>query len=214
MAVHIPSDLPEGTARLMREALGLGESLKHETDRGVVLVGGGILDAALYDLLRAAFVDDKEVESLIGARDKPGDRPLATFSSRIKTAYSLGIISRAFYRQLDLVRDIRNKCAHSIDTIDFGTPPYSDQISRLRSEFYDRMVRVSPTQATPRNRVYYTILEHYGLLRQFAQTIKRRVVWPCMYDMAFESPEEQARITEWIRGIQSGQIPKPPTWLD
>jgi DNA-binding MltR family transcriptional regulator len=93
-------------------------SLVEESDRGCVLVGAAILEKRLEDIFRHVFdhngIARKFQDALFDANG-----PLGTFSSKIKLAYSLGLIARTTYKDLDTVRRIRNDFAHSIHKVDF-----------------------------------------------------------------------------------------------
>ena len=86
------------------------EDVQKETDRGVALVSAAFLDDALEAMLRAFFVDDPdEVDKLLNAK---AIRPLSSFASRIQLAYCLGLIGPNMYRDLNVIRDIRNDFSH------------------------------------------------------------------------------------------------------
>jgi mannitol operon repressor len=48
--------------------------------------------------------------------------PLSSFSSRIKAAYCLGLISHSMYYDLETIRKIRNKFAHKMHGYTFDEP--------------------------------------------------------------------------------------------
>jgi DNA-binding MltR family transcriptional regulator len=81
---------------------GFYEELQNESARAAVIIASAFLDAQLRDLISKSFVDDhKIVDELLGAEDN-SDGPLSTFSSRIKAAYCLGLISKSMYYDLNL----------------------------------------------------------------------------------------------------------------
>jgi len=79
-----------------------------ESERGAALVGAALLDARLERILRSHFVEGKCAEELLGG----GNAPLASFSSRIKCCYVLGLITTGERKDLEIVRAIRNAFAH------------------------------------------------------------------------------------------------------
>ncbi|MBX3361836.1 MAG: hypothetical protein KF912_09500 [Phycisphaeraceae bacterium] len=83
-------------------------TLSHESDRGVVLMAAAHLDDQLKELLSFILVDD------VGAQQDllSSNGGCSTFSSRIALAYLLGLISKKVYRDLTLIRKIRNDFAH------------------------------------------------------------------------------------------------------
>jgi len=101
---------------------GFYEELQSESPRAAVIVAAAFLDAQLRELLAAFCIEDsKEVSELLGGEDKP-DRPLSTFSSRIRAAYCLGLISKKLKDDLNTIRKIRNKFAHQLHGYSFDEP--------------------------------------------------------------------------------------------
>ena len=101
---------------------GFYEELQNESARGAVIIASAFLDAQLINLISKFLIDDpKIVDELLGAEDKP-DSPLSSFSSRIKTAYCLGLIGKSMYDDLGAIRKIRNKFAHKMHGYTFDEP--------------------------------------------------------------------------------------------
>jgi hypothetical protein len=86
------------------------KELEGQSDRGLVIVGAAGLDVVLEGLLSAHLNDEVKREEMFGPNG-----PLGEFSSRIKMAASLGLISKDERRELELVRRIRNKTAHEVN---------------------------------------------------------------------------------------------------
>src|SRR5438105_6516131 len=108
--------------------------LGQESDRGLVLVGSSYLDSCLKTLLKASFVEDRQIiHEMLGR-----DRPLGSFSSRMKIAYLLGLLELPEYRELDLIRKIRNDCGHSHEQIDLSNSPYRERILNLN--YYEEIL--------------------------------------------------------------------------
>lgn len=82
-----------------------------ESDRGFVLIASGYLEELLKNLIMAQVVE--------GMKEK--DVPLGPFSSRIKLAHALGIISSKEFHDLKIIRDVRNDLAHKLD-VSFDAP--------------------------------------------------------------------------------------------
>jgi DNA-binding MltR family transcriptional regulator len=95
------------------------EELQKETPRAAVIVSGAFLDSLLRDLIGSFMIDDaKTVDGLLGCEKNP-ETPLSSFSARIKTAYCLGLICKAEYHDLNLIRKIRNRFAHKLHGYSF-----------------------------------------------------------------------------------------------
>jgi len=102
-----------------------------ETDRGAALVGAAQLDQQLLELLKRYFIDGKESSELLeGAL-----APLGTFSSRILAAFCLGLISEYEFRELQLIRKIRNEFAHRTHGLMFE----DQKVASLCANLDDRM---------------------------------------------------------------------------
>lgn len=85
-----------------------------ESDRAAAILTGSYLEVLLEKLLRTKFIQSPVVEDLF-----KGNGALSTFSSRIALCFALGYIEETTYRDLNLVRKIRNHFAHNIANASF-----------------------------------------------------------------------------------------------
>ena len=102
---------------------------KKESDRGCALVLAANLDNRLRSLLKSFFVEQSPNKQN-GLFE--GNGCLATFSSRIKVSFSVGLLGTDEQHDLDIIRAIRNDFAHNESSIDFSNPPVSDRCNSLR----------------------------------------------------------------------------------
>lgn len=107
------------------------KEFQDETDRGAALVGAALLDKQLLDLLKSHLLKNKESTELL----EGGTAPLGTFSARIKANYCLGLITDLEYRELQLIRKIRNEFAHQAHGLSFE----NERIASLCAQLRDRM---------------------------------------------------------------------------
>lgn len=100
-------------------------SLWSENDRGVIILSGSAIEELLEREIRKLMpqLNSDERSYLF---DFNG--PIGTFSSKIRMANALGIISRQIYRKIDLIREMRNSCAHSRQPLTFQSPPIFDAV--------------------------------------------------------------------------------------
>jgi len=98
-----------------------------ESDRGAVLVAGTILDERLKDILKSFLSDTKSTVDLL----EGFNAPLGTFSARITACFSLGLIQKNEFEELNLIRKIRNEFAHTWDNTTFETDSIKDLCSKL-----------------------------------------------------------------------------------
>ena len=114
---------------------GFYDELERETDRGAALLAGALIDNFLAALLEAFFIETPptkkgaptEVEKLL----YEPNAPLGTFSSRATTAYCLGLISYEDFKDIYLIKDIRNHFAHRLQGYSFSTPSILQKCKRL-----------------------------------------------------------------------------------
>jgi hypothetical protein len=95
------------------------DSLKSESDRAAIVIAGSLLEDELASRIRRSMraLSKDESASLFGF-----DGPVGTFSSRILTAYAFGLIDSRDRELLNIVRELRNACAHARVPLSFETP--------------------------------------------------------------------------------------------
>jgi len=106
---------------------GFLDKLRKESDRGAVLISAAILDEQLKDILKAFLTNSKSSNELL----ESSNAPLGTFSSRINSCYSLGLIQKNEFEELNTIRKIRNEFAHKWNDADFTTPKIKDLTMNL-----------------------------------------------------------------------------------
>jgi DNA-binding MltR family transcriptional regulator len=120
--------------------------LVEESDRGCVLVAAALLETRLENIFRYVFklnsIPKKIQDSLF---DSNG--PLSTFSSKAKLAFSLKLINKTIFEDIETVRRIRNEFAHSATAVDFIGHEVSKRIEAMHcvQEFKGSMQRYSST---------------------------------------------------------------------
>ena len=83
--------------------------LQRETDRGLPLVAAALIDEKLLETLQAFLCPGKTSERLL----TDPNAPLGTFSARIDACLALALIDEPEYREITLLRKVRNRFAHS-----------------------------------------------------------------------------------------------------
>lgn len=108
------------------------EELEGTSDRAAVIVGGAIIDEILRDILESFLL-----ESASNSNNNifSGNGPLATFSSKISMAYSLGLIGKWEKDRIDVIRKIRNDFAHGFDTASFSNQATINRCISLKVPF-------------------------------------------------------------------------------
>lgn len=99
-------------------------SLPEESERGIILIGAAFIEEELEGMLRAYFPFIRSLQNSTSADTKKVDRvandlfgaykPLNTFAAKSDFAFSIGLVTDWEYRDIALLRKIRNKFAHQI----------------------------------------------------------------------------------------------------
>lgn len=120
--------------KLSEQDYRIGDQMVGETDRGAVIICASLIEDALAQRIRDNFVQlsSDETDSLFGA-----EAPIGSFSARIKLAYALGIIDRNHRQMCDLLRAMRNSCAHSRQMISFQDKALVDALDLLVRDLMD-----------------------------------------------------------------------------
>src|SRR5688572_1253343 len=86
-----------------------------ETDRGAAVLGASMLDQKLKEVINDFLIPCKQTDSIVNTIDGP----IGNLGTRSKLAYSLGLISEQEFREIEIVRKIRNVFAHKFE-LDFS----------------------------------------------------------------------------------------------
>ena len=96
-----------------------------ESDRSADVLAGSFAEHYLATYIRHFMIADSEVERLFERG------PLSTFDARINIAYAFRLITKAHRQDLLLIKDIRNRFAHSLQLIDLQRPHIKAMIRKL-----------------------------------------------------------------------------------
>lgn len=95
--------------------------------RGLILSLAAFSEDSLGKMLLTFMLDNKASKELT----EGFNAPLGTFSSRIKACFSLGLITEEQYKDLELLRKIRNKFSHSWENISIEDKDISQLIQNI-----------------------------------------------------------------------------------
>ncbi len=110
-----------------------------ESDRSAIVLAGSFAERYLATYIGHFMIDDPEIERLFEAG------PLASFDARINIAYAFRLISSEHRDDLRLIKDIRNRFAHSPQLIDLQRDDIQTMIQKLS------MYKTLHDPATPPN---------------------------------------------------------------
>jgi len=111
-------------------------------ERGLVLALAAFAEEALGDLIEAFLISGDPAKQLL----EGFNAPLGTFSARIKMSYSLGLVTKRQYEDLDQLRKIRNEFAHKWEPISFDDQKIAAHIRALHFSSLDDVFPASPIE--------------------------------------------------------------------
>jgi hypothetical protein len=100
--------------------------LKKESDRAAAVLAASFLETQLETLLKKVLINHKDRDLMFGAF-----APLGSFSAKISVAFLIGLIPEDIYKDLNVIRKIRNEFAHKYDTLAFDLSPVKDWVDNF-----------------------------------------------------------------------------------
>ncbi|MEC9290879.1 MAG: hypothetical protein VX730_00590 [Pseudomonadota bacterium] len=82
----------------------------NESDRGKALVVASLIEEMLEEILTNFMLDNKAVKKLFNVPNAP----LSNLSSKTLLCRALGLINEAEFREIEIIRKIRNSFAHNV----------------------------------------------------------------------------------------------------
>lgn len=118
----------------------LVDDLIDESDRGMVVILGSIVEDMLFEQVVKNFVRDDEPFR----RDlrRPGS-VLSNWTDNVTLAQALGIIDENDALGLEVINKMRNACAHSRQPINFKTPVMRDALGLLVTNDVAELIRTT-----------------------------------------------------------------------
>lgn len=90
-------------------------NMHRESDRGAVLSIAAALEDRLKEIILLFLRDSKSSTKLLDGFNAP----IGTFSSKILMSHALGLITDKEYKELETLRKLRNKFAHTWENLNF-----------------------------------------------------------------------------------------------
>ena len=101
---------------------------RKESDRASVILAGAMIEKSLEMMIRAKLIPS------LSKKDELFDTPYAplrNLKAMIELGYRIGLISSNLYRDLNIIRDIRNDFAHDIEGCSFENSSVKDRVGEL-----------------------------------------------------------------------------------
>jgi|ERR1035438_1048847 hypothetical protein len=189
-----------------QRVLGIFSAIEKESERGRLLLLSAHIDEVLCKILKTFLkpprkARDDKLFNVMG--------PLSTFASRIEMAYRLGLISRDAADCYDILRNIRNECAHKIQPYSFDTSG-KQAFTDFKKLSY-RISGISDTleycgligDRTSENGFMLLVMIHVSVLEAHLNCIKEA---PAMFPVVFPSLADQKPHLTKHGGITPNQV--------
>ncbi len=142
-------------------------------DRAIVIIGSAFLETILeHILIEFLPEDEKEVEILLSY-----DKPLGTYSNKVRMVYCLGLIEKKVMNDLKLIGKIRNRFAHNL-SVSFEDKDIGSWCKELKWHREVFFLHETPKEATARD-VYQvrvnTVISHLNGVVSMASNDKRKI---------------------------------------
>ena len=130
-SLELKIDMADGKIKISQLFDDFAEDLLAERSaRPLIIIGAAKIEQLLFEMLNTFLlpkrIRGKEQDELL-----IGDTPLATFSARIKICHRLGLIDEKLCGTLELLRKIRNQCAHSV-SFDHAKSPVREHLAQFK----------------------------------------------------------------------------------
>lgn len=124
----------EGDKRITSDVF---DQIQKDSDRAAGIVAAAIVEQRLAEFLQSRFPETKLAERLT-LKLFNSTSPLGSFSAKIDAAYLFGYISEDAQSDLQVIKEIRNRFAHSLDIDSFERPEIKSRCENLK--LVDRFV--------------------------------------------------------------------------
>ncbi len=105
-----------------------------QDDRAMVLSLATFIEDTLGRLLLTYFRNCKATKDLV----EGFNAPLGTLGSRIKAVYAFGLVTEQQYKDMDILRKVRNKFAHSWDGVSLARNDIQAALGELSGYTFDQ----------------------------------------------------------------------------
>ena len=122
-------------ARLLKQAEKIEKAVEGESPRAKIILFATQIDEMLQELLIKFLKPPRRAKRETEDELLGKFKPLSSFNARIALAFRVGLISKDDAEAFDILRDIRNDCAHKIFEFSLSKPPHSDLLRRFTNRW-------------------------------------------------------------------------------
>jgi DNA-binding MltR family transcriptional regulator len=113
----------------------LAEINRGASDRALGIIAASLVEIHLTKLIKQAFIPEVKTGSKETVQELMfhSSGPLGAFSTKIRLAYMMGLISKEFFKDLEIMKEIRNRFAHHTEIVVSISQKYQVAVSILPS---------------------------------------------------------------------------------
>lgn len=161
---QISNPIEEGDDNIYDELNLLSRLLDGLDDRGLVLSLSAFAEDSLGTLLTAFMLPSDASKKLL----EGFNAPLGTFSARTMAAYSLGLINKFQFDDLERLRKIRNEFAHTWQVIEITKPNIFSLIEKMSFSRIDDHFPKTPNEKL-RSSIICLLIEISSMVNQISK---------------------------------------------
>lgn len=159
-----------------------------QDDRAMVLSLAAFIEDTLGRLLLAYLRDCKASRDLV----EGFNAPLGTLSSRIKTAYAFGLVTEEQFRDMEVLRKIRNLFAHDWEGVSLERSDIASMIGQLSGYNFEGKSTISAGKGRLLTTLSSCCIELY-LFQGRIQAKKHAKALDVSHRLTIEPPTELGR---------------------
>lgn len=134
----------------------------NESDRGAIILAAthveDVLELQIVNRLPVLAEDETARKKMF-----EHDGILSSFSKKIEMAYAMGIVDKAYRKKIDLIREIRNACAHARFPLSMEKQVLQDACKALLTATWDNLPNYEPSTLRNAFLLECTFIGHFIL---------------------------------------------------
>jgi len=167
------------------------EDMVGESDRGAIILAAtnveDMLEWRILQLMPTLRQDEATRKQIFDQ-----DGPIASFSRKTTMAYAMGIIDKPYRKTIDLIREIRNACAHSRHPISLRVPELRAACEVLISDTLHHLKDREPIRVRNAVLIRCAFVGHYVLTGEKIEKYEDQLVhWRKLHAEDGTSPPTQ-----------------------
>lgn len=115
----------------LKEDLEAFDALQKDSDRGAAIIAASFVEELLEEKIKHLMRDDAEAKKELTEIFRSSG-PLGSFSAKIQFGFLMRLYGTKAYKELVIIKDVRNKFAHTVNHLNFKTQAICDKVKNLK----------------------------------------------------------------------------------